>query len=296
MPFADTPPQYDIRFAGGGKPPMFNFAKSLGDYLKQFMGASLPSYQGQIDPGLSPTMMNLGSMLQQRSMAPTPIGLSMAQGSLGKYMNPNFANATARSQFGAPSYFGFNPNQQTYGGTPMSEFSQLGMSGPMGNQPSGPFLPFGGGQGPQQPSWMDFWNGPPIPGLSFQNPNYPLPGGQPFPIPGFPGQPAGPVAGGPRPMIPDESGQAPPAAPPPPKKRPGQMTRKEWIAAGMKPAERKKTFTDTQRKWLDTLSPEDQKKYGYTPTGGLKNLAPDRPKAPLPPATPPKRPRNDSQT
>jgi hypothetical protein len=41
-----------------------------------------------------------------------------------------------------------------------------------------------------------------------------------------------------------------------------------------------KTFTPKQKEWLDTLSPEDQKKYGYVPTGTGTGTSPPTPPAP----------------
>lgn len=130
--FTGTPAQYDVKFGPTQKSPGYDFAKFLSGYLKTLVGQELPQYQGSIDPGMSPTMANVGMMLQQRSQMPMPWQLNAAASTLGRFSNPTFTNPAARMQMGAPSYFGFNPAQQVYGGQPMSSFSQLGMSGPMG--------------------------------------------------------------------------------------------------------------------------------------------------------------------
>jgi hypothetical protein len=130
--FTGTPPKYDVKFGPTQKSPGFDFAKFLSGYLKTLVGKPMPSYQGPIDPGMSPTMANVGMMMQQRSQMPMPWQLNAAASTLGRFSNPSFTNPVARMQMGAPSYFGFNPNQQTYGGKPMGDFAQLGMSGPMG--------------------------------------------------------------------------------------------------------------------------------------------------------------------
>lgn len=127
-----TPAQYDVKFGPTQKSPGYDFAKFLSGYLKTLVGQQLPQYQGPIDPGMSPTMANVGMMLQQRSQMPLPWQMNAAASTLGRFSNPTFTNPVARMQMGAPSYFGFNPQQATYGGTPMSSYSQLGMSGPMG--------------------------------------------------------------------------------------------------------------------------------------------------------------------
>ena len=103
--FTGSPAQYDVKFGPTQKSPGYDFAKYLSGYLKTLINAKLPSYKGSIDPGMSPTMANVGQMLQQRSQMPLPWLMNSAAATLGKYANPSFTNPVARMQFGAPSYF-----------------------------------------------------------------------------------------------------------------------------------------------------------------------------------------------
>lgn len=143
--FTGTPAQYGVQFGPTQKSPMFDFAKFLSGYLKTLVGQKLPSYKGSIDPGMDPSLAHAGMMLQNRATAGPSALFNSAAATLGKFSNPNFTNPVARMQYGAPSYFGFNPSQSLYGGATMGQNSQLGMSGPMGNQPAGPPFP-GAGQ------------------------------------------------------------------------------------------------------------------------------------------------------
>lgn len=132
-------PEYGVETV---KPAGYGFSEIFFDYLKSLIGQPLPTYPGQVDPGLSPTLGKLGQMTQTYATSPLPAILGQAQGTLGKFMNPSFQNPTARMQMGAPSYFGFNGGQQTFGGRPMGSFSQMGMTGPGGG---GGMPPMGGG-------------------------------------------------------------------------------------------------------------------------------------------------------
>lgn len=137
-------PEYGVETI---KPAGYGFAEEFFNYLRTLIGQPLPTYPGQIDPGLSPTLGRLGQMVQTYSTSPLPAILGQAQGTLGKFMNPSFQNPTARMQMGAPSYFGFNAGQNTFGGRPMGNFSQMGMTGPGG----GGMPPTMGGGPPQAP-------------------------------------------------------------------------------------------------------------------------------------------------
>lgn len=159
--FTGSPPTYDILQIPGTpsmRPPMFDFAKNFGDYLMQLIGQPAPSYGGQIDPGMSPTMQMMGVLSQMYANSPLPAVFGQAHGSLSSFMNPKFANPTARMQAGAPSYFGnqYGPGQQVPGGQSLSQlpyaggmkpyqgFSPQGMTGPS-RWPGGPPMPWPGG-------------------------------------------------------------------------------------------------------------------------------------------------------
>lgn len=145
-----SPPTYEFV-----KPPSWNFADVLYKYLAGLIGQPAPTYPGNIDPGMSPSMGSLGQMIQTYATSPLPAILGQAQGTLGRFMSPSFANPVARMQFGAPSYYGFNPQQTLYGGATMGGFPTLGMSGPMG-MGGGMFPGMGGppGMGPGGPPGM----------------------------------------------------------------------------------------------------------------------------------------------
>lgn len=185
-----SPPTYEFV-----KPPSWNFAEVLYKYLAGLIGQPAPTYPGNIDPGLSPTMGALGQMTQTYATSPLPAILGQAQGSLGRFMSPSFANPVARMQFGAPSYYGFNPMQSMYGGSRMGQFPQLGMSGPYGQ---------GGGM---MPGGMPGMGGGMYPGGGGPPPWMMPPGGQ---FPGGPGGPSAPPQMGPPQMSPPQPPMLPP--------------------------------------------------------------------------------------
>lgn len=96
----------------------------------------LPSFQGQVDPGLSPTMANLIRGAQTYSQSPFPRSLEQASGTLGAFQNfdklpgadfqyqmdPSHESMYAfqkpslerpQDPFGAPPDYGFNVQPQT---------------------------------------------------------------------------------------------------------------------------------------------------------------------------------------
>ncbi len=100
------PPQTTVQFAPGFRAPGFNMARSLGDYLMGLIGKPGPEYQGNLDPGLSPTLQNLGRMMQGYGSSPAPYILGQAAGTLGQFMNPTFGNPADRLAGPAQNFFG----------------------------------------------------------------------------------------------------------------------------------------------------------------------------------------------
>lgn len=138
-----TPPQTSVQFAPGFKAPGFGMARSLADYLTGLIGQPGPEYQGQLDPGLSPTLANLGQMMQGYATSPAPYIMGQAAGTLGKFMNPSWGNAQTSLASPGPSFFGgANP-----GGRP-------------GVMPGATPLPYSPGSMPGAPTNY----GPPMPG------------------------------------------------------------------------------------------------------------------------------------
>ena len=197
-----SPPTYQFV-----KPPSWDYASILYQYLAGLMNQPAPTYPGNIDPGMSPTMGSLGQMTQTYSTSPLPAILGQAQGTLGRFMSPSFANPVARMQFGAPSYFGFNPGQKMYGGSTMGGFPSLGMSGPMG-QGGGMFPGMGMPPGMMPPGMMP-------PGM--MPPGMMPPGMGPPQFPGGPGGPSAPPQMGPPQLSPPTPPQIMPGQQAPPK-------------------------------------------------------------------------------
>lgn len=132
------------------KPPGFGFAQWLFKQLPALMNSPYPTYQGQLDPGLSPTLQDTIRRAQGYGASSAPEILSGVQGTLGRFMSPRqvnpwqalfgggganmtgssggnsslasmFGGSNAPSMFGgAPNYFGVQPSQVTYGGRPAS--------------------------------------------------------------------------------------------------------------------------------------------------------------------------------
>ena len=176
--FTSDPPQYDIMKIPGTasmRPPMFSFAKDFGEYLKSLIGQAAPQYQGSIDPGMSPSMQALGVLSQMYANSPLPAVFGQAHASMGRFNAPQFTNAMARMQYGAPDYFGsqYSPNQFLPGG---SQIGQLPYAG--GMRPYANFTPTLPGQGMQAP--MGFLQNRGSGGI---RPTLPNEGGQVGPMP-----------------------------------------------------------------------------------------------------------------
>lgn len=68
--------------------PFYGFAKEFGNsYLPQLLNTPYPSYGGQLDPGLSPTMQNVIRGAQSYASSPFPRSLEQASGTLGAFQN-----------------------------------------------------------------------------------------------------------------------------------------------------------------------------------------------------------------
>lgn len=155
--FTGSPPEYDILKIPGTpsmRPPGFNYASNFFDWLQQLIGMPAPSYQGSMDPGMSPTMQAMGNLSQMYANSPLPAVFGQAQGALSRFINPSFTNPMARMQYGAPSYFGnqYGPGQWLPGGSKLGELPYAGGMTPFKDFPTAPSASFGP-QGPPKASY-----------------------------------------------------------------------------------------------------------------------------------------------
>lgn len=203
-----SPGQTQVHQTAGSKPPGFNFARDFFNSLGGIAQNPYPTYQGQLDPGLSPSMQNILRQAQGYAQSGPPEILAGVQGSLGRFMNPNFTNPAARIGQGVPDYFNQNPNQTVFNGaTPGGLQGVFGAAGPAGmggpkpaqTGPSTgtiggqPGQPGGGGGQPPMPGGKAFGGGPGS-DAGYQTPPYA--GGygadvQNLPLPSYPGGSAG---------------------------------------------------------------------------------------------------------
>lgn len=173
MSFWGDPPKTTIlqgKGTGPTRPPGFKFAEWLFGQLPGLANTPFPTYQGNLDPGLSPTMQDTIRRAQGYAQSSPPEILAGAQGSLGRFMSPTFMNPWNRlfgggTFGGAPDYFGVNPQQRVYGGGPAGQMAyqgqQSGGQAPSYPGPSGPIWagPQAGGGTPNVPVPT-----PPMPG------------------------------------------------------------------------------------------------------------------------------------
>jgi hypothetical protein len=136
------PPQTTVQFAPGFRAPGFGFARSLADYLSGLIGQPGPEYQGQLDPGLSPTLANLGQMMQGYATSPAPYIMGQAAGTLGAFMNPAFLNPAHALSSPGTSYFGGaapggRPGVMPGSSMPGMDLKPLPGSPPMPGAPTG---------------------------------------------------------------------------------------------------------------------------------------------------------------
>lgn len=125
------PPQTTINQTPATRPPGYSFARDFFNSLSNVAQQPYPTYQGQLDPGMSPTMANTIRRAQGYGTSGPPEILAGVQGSLGRFMNPSFINPAFRVQGGAPDYANQNPNQRVFGGRTAGNLgSAFGVSGP----------------------------------------------------------------------------------------------------------------------------------------------------------------------
>ena len=162
----------EIHQTAAQKPPGFGFAKSLFNSLPGLTSGQYPTYQGNLDPGMSPTMADSLRRAQGYAQSGPPEVLQGVQGMLGQFMSPNFANPW-NSLFGnAPNYGGVDSNQKVYGGVPAQNatFQGGGGSGQFGGMPGQ-----APGAGPQWPPSSGGFQNQPAPAGAMPQPVGPSP-------------------------------------------------------------------------------------------------------------------------
>lgn len=86
-------------------PPGWDFSNSFfNTIMPQLMGGAMPTYPGNVDPGLSQTMQTAIRMAQGYASSPAPYSLGQAGGTLGAFMNPQMAGAGWGTSQPRPSY------------------------------------------------------------------------------------------------------------------------------------------------------------------------------------------------
>jgi hypothetical protein len=216
MSFFGEPGTTEVHQAPGTRPPGFRFADQFLNGLSSLGGQAFPGYQGQIDPGLSPTLQDTIRRAQGYAQSGPSESLQGAMGSLGRFMNPSFSNINNVLAQGVPQFFPVNPNQRLYDNNTVGESGWLGsdptrgsmyqyppqsgveklpsMTKPLqrpqqldfttgGPQAQGGYNPFAGGA--QVVSSNDPGQGGGMVGVGGQSdplkdPNHPLFGGDPF--------------------------------------------------------------------------------------------------------------------
>lgn len=130
--FLGTPGQTTTHQAPGTKDPGYGWAKQFFNSLGGVMNSPYPTYQGNIDPGMSPTAQDALRRAQGYAQSGPSEILQGAQGSLGRFMSPNFANPWNSFMGGAPNYSNVDPNQRVFGGQPAGSmgYGQQGQGGP----------------------------------------------------------------------------------------------------------------------------------------------------------------------
>ena len=130
-------------------PANYNFASAFfNQIMPQLMGGALPTYPGNIDPGLSQSMQTVLRMAQGYAASPAPYALGQAGGTLGAFMNPQMASVGWGTSQPRQSWMSMPRDpMQSYPGSynPWSNMQQgYGYGG------GGGFMPFGGyGRMPQ---------------------------------------------------------------------------------------------------------------------------------------------------
>lgn len=190
-----------IRSGGSQASPGYNFAKQFYNWLPQLMQQQYPTYQGQLDPGMSPTMQDAIRRAQGYAQSGPAEILQGVQGTLGQFMSPNFLNPWNSMRTQAPNYGGYGMDTRAYGGQPIGSYGSFaggnqGMgapTSPWGQQPG--IQPLGGSSAaPGTGGGQGFAPGAPAPGgggMSYTNRQ-----GQQVGMPTLGGVPVGGSAGG----------------------------------------------------------------------------------------------------
>lgn len=139
---------------------------AAGDFYRNFLprllGQPLPSYQGSIDPGMSPTMFNAMQMAQNQAMSPTPSIMGQANGTLGAFMQgpqnwsyQQGASAPSLNRFMYPSYMdpssATGPSADYFNPAPRPRAQSFPFDMPGGGYGGAQFNPYptqGGGSSP----------------------------------------------------------------------------------------------------------------------------------------------------
>lgn len=178
----------------GTRPPGYKFAQWLASQLPALMNTPFPTYQGNLDPGLSPTLQDVIRRSQGYAQSSPPEILQGVQGSLMHMMNPNFINPwNSLFRGGAPAGTIGAPAPPPMGGPPPMP-GMSGMGG--GNATLNPWnagMPelFGGANNYMQVNPNQrIWGGGSADSLTYHPPA--LPGGQPQVQPQVPTPAVGP--------------------------------------------------------------------------------------------------------
>lgn len=125
-----TPGQTQVHQTGATRPPGYGMARDVYATLMNLAnsGTPFPTFQGNLDPGLSPTLQNALRMAQGYSQSSPSEALSGINGVLGRFMNPNYANPSNRTSLGGSMPFSgqFRPNAPTYNGGRVSGYDFKG--------------------------------------------------------------------------------------------------------------------------------------------------------------------------
>lgn len=164
-----------IKSGGSQASPGYQFARSFYDFLPSLMQQAYPTYQGSLDPGLSPTLQDAIRRAQGYSQSSPAEILQGVQGTLGSFMNKSFLNPWNAMMGGNPNYGGADPMQRIYGGQSAGSYGGFAGGNPgMGTPPGVP--PLGGGYGGGQ----GFAAGEPAPGGGGFGPTQPRSGVPPL--------------------------------------------------------------------------------------------------------------------
>jgi hypothetical protein len=147
---AGSPPRTNVHQTPGTRSPGYGWSQGFFNSLPGVGQNPYPTYQGNLDPGMSPTMQSMIRQAQAYSQAGPPEILQGAAGSLGRFMTPNFINPAFRvgGGFTYPNYFPSYGDTRMYGG----------MTGAQANPAGSPFPVGGGGMGTPMPK-MDYGPG-----------------------------------------------------------------------------------------------------------------------------------------